>query len=96
MSEARGDDCLAVDEPIFYFDFSSPYAYLAATRIDDLLPRKPRWTPRNPPSGDQGEVEVGDRERDSRRRLRRSHVLVGEKLFWGDDRLGELAEILGG
>jgi 2-hydroxychromene-2-carboxylate isomerase len=26
------------DAPVFYFDFSSPYAYLAATRIDDLLP----------------------------------------------------------
>jgi len=45
MSEAGGDDGLAVDEPVFYFDFSSPYAYLASTRIDDLLPRRPRWTP---------------------------------------------------
>lgn len=24
--------------PVFYYDFSSPYAYLAASRIDDLLP----------------------------------------------------------
>jgi len=45
MSEVRGDDGLATEEPIFYFDFSSPFAYLAATRIDNMLPRKPRWTP---------------------------------------------------
>src|SRR3954453_22234592 len=45
MSEARGDDDLAADEPVFYFDFSSPFAYLASTRIDDVLPRRPRWTP---------------------------------------------------
>jgi 2-hydroxychromene-2-carboxylate isomerase len=32
-------------EPVFYFDFSSPFAYFAATRIDDVLPRRPRWAP---------------------------------------------------
>jgi len=32
-------------EPVFYFDFSSPFAYLAATRIDEVLPRRPRWAP---------------------------------------------------
>jgi len=36
---------LARVEPIFYFDFSSPFAYLAASRIDDVLPRMPRWVP---------------------------------------------------
>jgi 2-hydroxychromene-2-carboxylate isomerase len=40
----EGGDSAAV-EPIFYFDFSSPYAYLAATRVDDVLPRMPRWVP---------------------------------------------------
>jgi len=30
--------------PIFYFDFSSPYSYLAAMRIDDLLPTA-EWRP---------------------------------------------------
>jgi 2-hydroxychromene-2-carboxylate isomerase len=38
-----------VPEPIdFYFDFSSPYGYLAAMRIDDLAARhgrKVRWVP---------------------------------------------------
>lgn len=43
MSETRIDS--AEVEPIFYFDFSSPFAYLAATRIDGVLPRKPRWAP---------------------------------------------------
>jgi 2-hydroxychromene-2-carboxylate isomerase len=31
--------------PVFYFDFSSPYAYLAAARIDDVLPVRPEWRP---------------------------------------------------
>jgi 2-hydroxychromene-2-carboxylate isomerase len=30
--------------PTFYFDFNSPYAYLAAARIDDLIPDA-EWTP---------------------------------------------------
>ena len=32
-------------EPNFYFDFSSPFAFLAATRIEAVLPRMPRWVP---------------------------------------------------
>jgi 2-hydroxychromene-2-carboxylate isomerase len=32
-------------EPAFYFDFSSPFAYLAASRVDKMLPRRPRWVP---------------------------------------------------
>jgi 2-hydroxychromene-2-carboxylate isomerase len=31
--------------PLFYFDFSSPYAYLAAARVDDVLPVRPEWRP---------------------------------------------------
>jgi 2-hydroxychromene-2-carboxylate isomerase len=31
--------------PLFYYDFSSPYAYLAATRIDAVLPTPPEWRP---------------------------------------------------
>ena len=31
-------------EPIFYFDYNSPYAYLAAARIADVLPGA-RWRP---------------------------------------------------
>jgi 2-hydroxychromene-2-carboxylate isomerase len=34
-----------VPEPVFFYDFSSPYAYLAAHRIDDTLPVRPRWQP---------------------------------------------------
>ncbi len=30
--------------PIFYFDFNSPYAYLAAARIEELIPDA-EWTP---------------------------------------------------
>jgi 2-hydroxychromene-2-carboxylate isomerase len=29
----------------FYYDFNSPYAYLAASRVDAILPEPPRWTP---------------------------------------------------
>src|SRR5436305_6184496 len=31
--------------PVFYYDFSSPYAYLAACRVDDVLPVRPEWRP---------------------------------------------------
>lgn len=33
------------EQPIFLYDFNSPYAYLAATRVDDVLPIAPRWQP---------------------------------------------------
>lgn len=32
-------------QPIFYYDLSSPYAYLAAARVDDVLPVRPEWRP---------------------------------------------------
>lgn len=31
--------------PVFYYDFSSPYAYLGASRVDDVLPIRPEWRP---------------------------------------------------
>lgn len=31
--------------PVFYYDVSSPYAYLAACRVDDVLPVEPEWRP---------------------------------------------------
>jgi 2-hydroxychromene-2-carboxylate isomerase len=34
-----------VTEPIFYVDFNSPYAYLAAHRVDRLLGADVRWQP---------------------------------------------------
>jgi 2-hydroxychromene-2-carboxylate isomerase len=32
-------------EPVFYYDFNSPLAYIAAPRVDDVLPVRPRWQP---------------------------------------------------
>jgi 2-hydroxychromene-2-carboxylate isomerase len=32
-------------EPEFFYDFNSPYAYLAAARVDDVLPSPARWRP---------------------------------------------------
>jgi 2-hydroxychromene-2-carboxylate isomerase len=32
-------------EPVFYYDFNSPFAYIAAHRVDDVLPVSPRWQP---------------------------------------------------
>jgi 2-hydroxychromene-2-carboxylate isomerase len=29
----------------FYYDVSSPYAYLAAQRVDEILPAEPHWQP---------------------------------------------------
>jgi 2-hydroxychromene-2-carboxylate isomerase len=34
-----------VAQPAFYYDLSSPYAYLAAARVDDVLPVLPEWRP---------------------------------------------------
>jgi 2-hydroxychromene-2-carboxylate isomerase len=34
-----------MSEPVFYYDTSSPYAYLAALRVDDVLPTRPEWRP---------------------------------------------------
>lgn len=30
---------------VFYYDVSSPYAYLAASRVDEVLPEPPEWRP---------------------------------------------------
>jgi len=32
-------------QPVFYYDLASPYAYLAAERIHDVLPVTPVWQP---------------------------------------------------
>src|SRR5271168_1609376 len=29
----------------FFYDFSSPYSYLAAVRVDEVLPMRPVWRP---------------------------------------------------
>ncbi len=31
--------------PVFFYDFSSPYSYLAAARVDDVLSVQPEWQP---------------------------------------------------
>ncbi|MEJ7789984.1 MAG: DsbA family protein [Thermoleophilaceae bacterium] len=33
------------DQPTFYFDLGSPYAYLAAERVNEILPVVPVWQP---------------------------------------------------
>jgi 2-hydroxychromene-2-carboxylate isomerase len=33
------------EQPVFYYDLMSPYAYLAAERIERVLPRPARWQP---------------------------------------------------
>jgi 2-hydroxychromene-2-carboxylate isomerase len=35
----------SVDRPIFFYDLGSPYAYLAAERVNSLLPVVPVWQP---------------------------------------------------
>jgi 2-hydroxychromene-2-carboxylate isomerase len=34
-----------VAEPEFFYDFNSPFAYLGASRVDEVLPVRPRWRP---------------------------------------------------
>jgi 2-hydroxychromene-2-carboxylate isomerase len=36
---------MSAAEPVFFYDLYSPYAYLAASRVDDVLPVAPRWEP---------------------------------------------------
>ena len=33
------------DPPVFYYDLNSPYAWLAAERVHDVLPEPPVWRP---------------------------------------------------
>ncbi len=33
------------DRPVFYYDFNSPYAWLAAERVNHVLPVPPIWQP---------------------------------------------------
>ena len=35
----------AANQPVFYFDLGSPYAYLAAERVNEVLPVVPVWQP---------------------------------------------------
>lgn len=35
----------ATEQPIFYYDLGSPYAYLAAERLQHILPVAPLWQP---------------------------------------------------
>src|ERR1700734_1573436 len=34
-----------MSSPIFYYDLSSPFAYLAGARVDELLSVRPEWRP---------------------------------------------------
>ena len=67
--------------PVFYYDLYSPYAYLAAMRVDEALPVAPRWEPiffggvlreigRTPWSLRPGEREQGQQEVERRARER--------------------------
>jgi 2-hydroxychromene-2-carboxylate isomerase len=40
-----GDTRVAITHPVFYFDLGSPYAYLAAERINALFDEPPEWQP---------------------------------------------------
>jgi 2-hydroxychromene-2-carboxylate isomerase len=43
--DALIDGAGPMDGDVFLYDFNSPYAYLAATRVDRVLPRPVRWEP---------------------------------------------------
>jgi 2-hydroxychromene-2-carboxylate isomerase len=36
---------MSSERPVFYYDLNSPYAWLAAERIHDVLPEPPVWQP---------------------------------------------------
>lgn len=36
---------MSSDRPVFYYDLGSPYSYLAAERVNNVLPEVPLWQP---------------------------------------------------
>ena len=36
---------MADDQPVFFYDFYSPYSYLAAERVNSVMPVVPEWRP---------------------------------------------------
>jgi 2-hydroxychromene-2-carboxylate isomerase len=36
---------MSSERPVFYYDFNSPYAYLAAERVNQVMPEPPVWQP---------------------------------------------------
>lgn len=69
----------AREQRVFLYDFNSRYAYLAAARVDEVLPITPRWQPvalafmlrahnRRPWSFDERERRVGVAECERRAR----------------------------
>lgn len=44
-SASESEPSLAPERPIFYFDFASPECWLAAERVNQVLPIVPVWTP---------------------------------------------------
>ena len=44
-AEPQPERGLNDSRPVFYYDLGSPYAYLTAERIPDVLPAEPRWQP---------------------------------------------------
>jgi len=52
------------DRPVFYYDLASPYAWLAAERIHDVMPVTPVWQPILLDAHDGGSAEVERRARE--------------------------------
>jgi 2-hydroxychromene-2-carboxylate isomerase len=87
--------------PVFYLDFSSPYAYLAAVRIGELVPEA-TWRPDVSYSLVPLRAGVADPEIKARLRANTDEaiargvtgvptVAVGDALLSGDDRLEDAA-----
>jgi 2-hydroxychromene-2-carboxylate isomerase len=45
VSCATDKSSCGTDDPLFFYDFSAPYCYLSAFRVDDVLPVRPSWQP---------------------------------------------------
>ena len=106
------------ERPVFYYDFNSPYAWLAAERVNSVLPVPPVWQPisfghilkateRRPWSFFDELRAEGMAEIERRAALREATekalqlgvvgvptVAVGDRRFWGDDKLEEAAAAL--
>jgi 2-hydroxychromene-2-carboxylate isomerase len=44
-ARVHNERAMSHERPVFYFDLRSPYAYLAAERVNHVLPEVPVWQP---------------------------------------------------
>jgi 2-hydroxychromene-2-carboxylate isomerase len=83
------------DRPLFYFDLGSPYSYLAAERVNSVLPEVPVWRPVLlggifKATGRRSWSEAGEREAGMREVERRAAAYGLPPVRWPDPWPGDM------